>query len=73
MNTTLFARMRRKRDRTARQRYEDWMKRDDELHGQIVRCIAYREDGRLCGEPASVLDVHRGGMVCEAHAPKEEL
>ena len=32
-------------------------------------CIAYNEEGSLCGEPATQLDTQRGGMVCEAHAP----
>jgi hypothetical protein len=35
-----------------------------------VGCIAYREDGRICGEPAMVLDLQRGGMVCDRHAPQ---
>lgn len=34
-----------------------------------VRCIAYREDGRVCGTPATVLNAQRGGMVCRVHAP----
>jgi hypothetical protein len=33
-------------------------------------CIAYKEDGTLCREPATQLDRQRGGMVCQAHAPK---
>jgi hypothetical protein len=33
------------------------------------RCIAYQEDGQMCGEPATVIDPQRGGMVCTAHAP----
>lgn len=32
-------------------------------------CIAYREDGRLCGAPAPILDPQRGGMVCRLHQP----
>jgi hypothetical protein len=35
-----------------------------------VACIAYREDGRLCARPASILDPQRGGMVCAEHAPQ---
>ena len=35
-------------------------------------CLAYREDGRICGEPATVLDTQRRGMVCEAHAPQPQ-
>ena len=30
-------------------------------------CIAYTEDGTICRQPATVLDVRRGGMVCDAH------
>ena len=33
------------------------------------KCIAYREDGRICGRPATVIDQQRGGMVCQEHAP----
>ena len=32
-------------------------------------CIAYREDGRICGAPAPILDPQRGGMVCRLHQP----
>lgn len=32
-------------------------------------CIAYREDGRLCGAPAPILDPGRGGYVCRLHQP----
>jgi DnaJ-class molecular chaperone len=32
-----------------------------------MRCIAYLEDGRICGRRASHLDIRRGGMVCEYH------
>ncbi len=38
-----------------------------------IRCIAYREDGRLCGRPATQLDRQRGGMVCGEHAPARAL
>ena len=34
------------------------------------RCIAHTEGGEICGRPASVMDVQRGGMVCGVHAPK---
>ena len=37
---------------------------------QVAQCIAYREDGKLCGEVATILDEQRGGMVCAKHAPK---
>ncbi len=33
-------------------------------------CIAYREDGRLCGAPAPILDAKRGGYVCRLHQPE---
>ncbi|MBI2837325.1 MAG: hypothetical protein HYX75_03365 [Acidobacteria bacterium] len=32
-------------------------------------CIAYREDGTVCRRLATVVDEHRGGMVCAEHAP----
>jgi hypothetical protein len=32
-------------------------------------CIAYRVDGRVCREPAHIVDRQRGGLVCAAHAP----
>jgi hypothetical protein len=31
-------------------------------------CIAYTEAGAICRRPAMVLNVRRGGMVCDAHA-----
>jgi hypothetical protein len=31
-------------------------------------CIAYQDDGRRCRAPASILDHHRGGLVCLDHA-----
>jgi hypothetical protein len=33
------------------------------------RGIAYKDEGRICGQLATILDVHRGGMVCAAHPP----
>jgi hypothetical protein len=33
-------------------------------------CIAYRDDGTLCREPATILDPQRGGMVCWQHDPE---
>jgi hypothetical protein len=30
--------------------------------------MAYRQDGTLCRAPARILDPHRGGLVCIAHA-----
>lgn len=38
-----------------------------------MNCIAYLNDGRICGAPACVLDLQRGGMVCWAHAPVQLL
>jgi hypothetical protein len=32
-------------------------------------CIAYREDGLVCREPARIVDRQRHGLVCAAHAP----
>ena len=34
-----------------------------------LQCIAYKEDGTICREPATILGQQRGGMVCEAHDP----
>jgi hypothetical protein len=31
-------------------------------------CIAYTEADAICRQPATVLDVRRGGMVCDTHA-----
>lgn len=42
------------------------------MHGHktvLTRCIAYREEGRICGEPAPILDPQRGGHVCRLHQP----
>jgi len=32
-------------------------------------CVAYTKAGNICGRPATVLDKHRGGMVCGVHSP----
>lgn len=58
-----------KKDKRYR-RQTDYTRRYDEL--LECRCIAYREDGAICGALASVLDLQRGGMVCAAHAPRQE-
>lgn len=42
---------------------------DYEPRERWPKCIAYREDGRLCGAPAVILDQQRGGMVCRLHQP----
>ena len=34
-----------------------------------LQCIAYRDDGTICRQPATILDVQRGGMVCIDHPP----
>jgi hypothetical protein len=34
------------------------------------QCIAYKENGRLCKQPAMTLDPARGGFVCERHKAK---
>jgi hypothetical protein len=31
------------------------------------KCIAYLGDGRICGAPATHLDIQRGGMICDEH------
>jgi hypothetical protein len=33
-------------------------------------CMAYRDDGRVCGQPATTLDHARGGFVCDKHRPQ---
>ena len=33
-------------------------------------CIACTEAGDICGQPGTLLDTQRGGMVCGVHAPK---
>jgi len=35
-----------------------------------MKCIARLDDGRLCGQPATAIDLTRGGMVCSAHRPR---
>jgi hypothetical protein len=37
-----------------------------------IPCIAYKEDGTLCREHATILDRKRLGMVCYEHAPRQE-
>ncbi len=46
--------------------------RDTALQGTWTRagCIAYQENGRLCGAPAPILDTVRGGYVCRLHQPE---
>ena len=34
----------------------------------IGKCVAYLQDGRVCGKSAIVIDYQRGGMVCLEHA-----
>ena len=36
-----------------------------------AHCIAYRADGRVCGEQAMILDHQWAGMVCLAHVPAD--
>jgi len=33
------------------------------------RCIAYQDDGSLCGLPGRYIDMQRGGYVCFEHRP----
>lgn len=53
---------------------------EPDAHGEVPRvhcfmpagCCAYTEAGNICGvTPAKHFDLKRGGMVCEAHKPKE--
>jgi hypothetical protein len=37
--------------------------------GTAPPCIAYLENGRICGRPAVYLDRQRGGYVCWLHRP----
>jgi hypothetical protein len=39
------------------------------LNSSRPQCIAYRDDGKVCGEIAEFIDEQRGGMVCEKHRP----
>lgn len=32
-----------------------------------AKCIAYNEQGNICGAPANIIDEQRGGMVCQEH------
>lgn len=34
---------------------------------KMNRCIAYNEDGRICGRPATKVDPRREGLVCGSH------
>lgn len=35
-----------------------------------AKCIAYTENGHICGKPAEILDKQRGGMVCRECAAR---
>jgi excisionase family DNA binding protein len=37
----------------------------------MPKCIAYDDEGKICGKPATVFDRQRGGLVCAAHAPQD--
>lgn len=39
----------------------------------LISCIASLNNGSLCGAPAMILDLHRGGMVCPVHGPRRLL
>lgn len=39
---------------------------------EMTTCIAYRADGRICGEPAFRVDHALGGMVCAEHADRRD-
>jgi hypothetical protein len=36
-------------------------------------CTAYREDGRVCPAPATIVDRQGGGLICVAYAPAASL
>ena len=38
-----------------------------------VPCIAYKDDGTLCRQQATMLDRRRHGMVCQDHAPQPQV
>lgn len=40
---------------------------DERPHVQSATCIAYTDDGKICGLPARHLDARRGGFVCDDH------
>jgi hypothetical protein len=42
---------------------------DESRRGSVCRCVAYQADGQMCGRRAVVMDMQRGGMVCQEHAP----
>jgi len=49
-----------------------------QLQGRtLATCIAYTEEpdggGSICGRPASIFDIQRGGMVCGVHAPSRHM
>jgi hypothetical protein len=33
--------------------------------------MAYRDDGQVCGQPATALDHTRGGFVCDEHLSQQ--
>lgn len=44
------------------------LQREQEELRSGPRCMASRQDGTFCQAPASLLEPHRGGLVCIAHA-----
>ena len=34
----------------------------------MLKCMAYRDDGTICGSTATRVDGQRGAYVCDAHA-----
>ena len=47
----------------------DGGERKPKPRAQYTKCIAYCDDGRLCGLPARYIDMQRGGHVCFEHKP----
>lgn len=50
---------------------EEGRQRAQRQRGPLT-CLAYREDGTLCGELATTVDPERMIMVCAAHAIQPE-
>jgi|GEM_PF-2818587 hypothetical protein len=39
----------------------------------LGRCIAYTDEGFICGAPARHIDIQKGGMVCDKHVSPPSL
>jgi hypothetical protein len=49
----------------------DWRAERHQRQAGGLVCRAYQESGRVCGQLATQIDVRRGIMVCEEHAPAD--